>query len=312
MRFHPNIYAILLLLLLLPTAPASAEAPGVTPSVDELQRLVETLHDEKGRAHLISQLQALIAAQRGADAQHEAASPMSWLSQRIDQVIGEILAGAAVLVDAPRVVAWGRSQLEDETARRRWLDIGLALVIVFGCAVAATMAACKTPTAAMTHITSDPPGATIEKVAQTGKPTIVNDTARDPRFARRFDTKTQFQTRSILCAPIVNKSADTTSDAGSAVVRKTKPKPSASASASPGPSPAAQPAHELGKQSVELTIPVPPGLVPGSPPSTASGNAAPTILGMSAMRKPQVPGVIPRIAPKNNSPIASLGRRPLE
>ncbi len=137
MRFHPNIYAILLLLLLLPTAPASAEAPGVTPSVDELQRLVETLHDDKGRAQLISQLQALIAAQRGADAQHEAASPMSWLSQRIDQVIGEILAGAAVLVDAPRVVAWGRSQLEDETARRRWLDIGLALVIVFGCAVAA-------------------------------------------------------------------------------------------------------------------------------------------------------------------------------
>ena len=50
MRFHPNIYAILLLLLLLPTAPASAEAPGVTPSVDELQRLVETLHDDKGRA----------------------------------------------------------------------------------------------------------------------------------------------------------------------------------------------------------------------------------------------------------------------
>jgi len=42
-------------------------------------------------------------------------------------------------------------------------------------------------------------------VAQTGKPTIVNDTARDPRFARRFDTKTQFQTRSILCAPLISR-----------------------------------------------------------------------------------------------------------
>jgi len=138
MRFHRSVYAILLLLLLLvPAAPASAEAPQVTPSVDELQRLVETLHDDKARAELVSQLQALIAAQRGADAQHEAASPMGWLSQRIDQVTGEILAGASVLVDVPRVVAWGRSQIEDETARRRWLDIGLALVIVFGCAAVA-------------------------------------------------------------------------------------------------------------------------------------------------------------------------------
>src|ERR1700674_5381316 len=121
MRFHRSMYAILLLLVLLPAAPASAEAPGVTPSVDELQRLVETLHDDKARAQLVSQLRALIAAQRGADAQHEAASPMDWLSQRIDQVTGEILAGGSALVDTPRVVAWGRSQLEDETARRRWL-----------------------------------------------------------------------------------------------------------------------------------------------------------------------------------------------
>lgn len=138
MRLHRTMYAILLLLfLLLPAAPASAEAPQVTPSVDELQRLVETLHDDKARSELISQLQALIAAQRGADAQHEASSPMGWLSQRIDQVTGEILAGASVLVDVPRAVAWGQSQIGDETARRRWLDIGLALVIVFGCAVVA-------------------------------------------------------------------------------------------------------------------------------------------------------------------------------
>ena len=42
-------------------------------------------------------------------------------------------------------------------------------------------------------------------VAQTGKPTIVNDTSRDPRFARRFDSQTQFQTRSILCAPLISR-----------------------------------------------------------------------------------------------------------
>ncbi len=38
-------------------------------------------------------------------------------------------------------------------------------------------------------------------VAERGEPTIVNDTSKDPRFARRFDSKTQFHTRSVLCAP---------------------------------------------------------------------------------------------------------------
>ncbi len=42
-------------------------------------------------------------------------------------------------------------------------------------------------------------------VAQSGKPAIVNDTARDPRFAPRVDTRTQFETRSILCAPLVSR-----------------------------------------------------------------------------------------------------------
>jgi diguanylate cyclase (GGDEF)-like protein len=40
-------------------------------------------------------------------------------------------------------------------------------------------------------------------VAQTGEPAIVNDAARDPRFTGRVDSRTQFKTRSILCAPLV-------------------------------------------------------------------------------------------------------------
>ncbi len=42
-------------------------------------------------------------------------------------------------------------------------------------------------------------------VAQTGQPTIVNDTARDPRFTAKFDSETQFRTRSILCAPLISR-----------------------------------------------------------------------------------------------------------
>jgi diguanylate cyclase (GGDEF)-like protein len=42
-------------------------------------------------------------------------------------------------------------------------------------------------------------------VAQTGKPAIVNDTSKDPRFASKFDLKTHFRTRSILCAPLISR-----------------------------------------------------------------------------------------------------------
>jgi diguanylate cyclase (GGDEF)-like protein len=42
-------------------------------------------------------------------------------------------------------------------------------------------------------------------VAQSGKPTIVNDTQKDPRFSGRVDTRTSFATRSILCAPLVSR-----------------------------------------------------------------------------------------------------------
>ena len=42
-------------------------------------------------------------------------------------------------------------------------------------------------------------------VAERGEPAIVNDTSRDPRFARRFDSKTQFHTRSVLCAPLISR-----------------------------------------------------------------------------------------------------------
>jgi diguanylate cyclase (GGDEF)-like protein len=42
-------------------------------------------------------------------------------------------------------------------------------------------------------------------VAQTGKPTIVNDVARDRRFSPKFDTSTNFVTHSILCAPLISR-----------------------------------------------------------------------------------------------------------
>lgn len=43
------------------------------------------------------------------------------------------------------------------------------------------------------------------RVAQTGKPLIVNQTTGDKRFAKRFDTATGFQSKAILCVPLKSK-----------------------------------------------------------------------------------------------------------
>jgi diguanylate cyclase (GGDEF)-like protein len=40
-------------------------------------------------------------------------------------------------------------------------------------------------------------------VAQSGKPVISNNVRRDRRFAPRFDSETRFETRSVLCAPLI-------------------------------------------------------------------------------------------------------------
>lgn len=42
-------------------------------------------------------------------------------------------------------------------------------------------------------------------VAKTGKPTIVADVGRDPRFSRRVDTRTHFVTRNMICVPVQSR-----------------------------------------------------------------------------------------------------------
>jgi sigma-B regulation protein RsbU (phosphoserine phosphatase) len=46
-------------------------------------------------------------------------------------------------------------------------------------------------------------------VAQKGEAVIVNDTAHDPRFAKRFDKETGFVSKAILCVPLTAKGAVT-------------------------------------------------------------------------------------------------------
>src|SRR5262252_3297011 len=104
--------------IILPTA-AHAETPTPAPqpapaSVDELQRLVDTLQDDTARTKLVGDLRALIAAQRGGAAEQPAGpSFFGQLSQQIDAFTGELLAGVAVIIDAPRLAGWARRQVSD-------------------------------------------------------------------------------------------------------------------------------------------------------------------------------------------------------
>ncbi|MGH7114951.1 MAG: mechanosensitive ion channel domain-containing protein [Stellaceae bacterium] len=107
-------------------------------SVDDLQRLVDTLQDGAARAKLVGELRALIASQREIPAQKpEGAALLGKLSRQIDALTGEILAGAAIIVDAPRLVGWARAQVVYAAARQRWTDAAYAFALVFGIAGAA-------------------------------------------------------------------------------------------------------------------------------------------------------------------------------
>ena len=134
--------AFLLLLCIATILPAAAQAETPKPaaqsapvSVDELERLVDTLQDEAARQKLVADLRALIAAQRGSAAQQPAGPAfLGQLSHQIDAFTGEVLAGAAVIIDTPRLAGWARHQVSDPAARRLWTEAGVAFVLIFGAA----------------------------------------------------------------------------------------------------------------------------------------------------------------------------------
>ena len=143
-----------LLAVLLPRAlaPPAGAAQQVAPppakpeavSADELQRLVDSLENEQDRARLVQQLRALIAAERigapaSTPAEQQPSNVFDTLSRQLDAISGEILATAAAIVDAPRLVGWIGSQASDAGARARWLEVLWHLAVVFGLAALAEL-----------------------------------------------------------------------------------------------------------------------------------------------------------------------------
>src|SRR5438874_9157653 len=132
---------LLLLWLLIALAPRvqAAEPPPV--STDELERLVQSLQNNTAREKLVEQLRALIAAQRGTEKEKPAGAVFfNQVTQQVEAFSGEILAGAAMVVDAPRLLDWAGEQASDTAARRLWAEAAFAFALIFGSAALAEWA----------------------------------------------------------------------------------------------------------------------------------------------------------------------------
>lgn len=121
--------------------PAQEEAAG--PSRAELTDLVAAIEDPQAREKLLTRLKILLAATDGT-AKPEAAEESGIakaLSERIDRLSEELVAGAALLLDPPRVAAWIRDQAERKESRDLWLNVLWMSAVVLAAGLIAELGA---------------------------------------------------------------------------------------------------------------------------------------------------------------------------
>ncbi|MGB8181579.1 MAG: hypothetical protein WCF13_04335 [Stellaceae bacterium] len=109
-------------------------------TADDLQNLVDTIQDPVARKKLVTELQGLIAAQRGVQKTSPSQAARKFFASLADgaHAIGdEVLAAATVAVDAPRVAGWLREQSSNEQTRQRWSEVTTRLAIIIGLALVA-------------------------------------------------------------------------------------------------------------------------------------------------------------------------------
>ncbi len=126
-------------------ATAAKTAPAAKPAIptDDLQNLVTTLQNDKQRAQLIGQLQALIAAQKGAASAKTAAPPsvetaaqgiVADLAGKFETIGGQMLDIVGIARGAPKAVDWLAAQATSPTARPLWLGALAQFAFIFAAA----------------------------------------------------------------------------------------------------------------------------------------------------------------------------------
>lgn len=98
----------------------------------EIDDLIATLESPEGRSVLLSRLKGLRIAAADPDMATPDASTraegddghfVALVSERIDLISGQVVAGAALLLDAPRLFNWIKGELTDPAARDTWLRV---------------------------------------------------------------------------------------------------------------------------------------------------------------------------------------------
>ncbi len=171
---------------------AAKEQPGVSlhltelPTVESLPSILNDAH----RHHRLNRKSALLARR------------LRETSRRL-QVLGDIVATANSVLEPERVVAVIMSHIQRLIPSEAW---SLLLVDEKKKELTFEMALGEKGND-FSDIRLKIGEGIAGWVAETGKPAIVNDVASDPRFQDRYDEENQFQTRSILCAPLVSRGA---------------------------------------------------------------------------------------------------------
>jgi len=126
-----------------PAAPAPPPAPqAAEATIEQLEGMVATLEDPQARAKLIEQLKTLVTAQKGAAAQAEpeqkeellpdalGSRALTFIAGHIETLSRQLLQVANAFSDLPAVVDWVRRQADDPSARERWTQLSLDLVMI--------------------------------------------------------------------------------------------------------------------------------------------------------------------------------------
>ena len=109
-------------------------APGKTLedaglSAGDVDALIGTLEDADARARLVGQLKALKAGAETATPPAEQRQSrfggriVETLSDRIDRISEELVSGATIILEAPRLLDWAERQVSVPENRRIWVEV---------------------------------------------------------------------------------------------------------------------------------------------------------------------------------------------
>ena len=98
-------------------------------NLDDVDDLVRTLEDPDARGRLVSRLKTLQAGAEGAIPEQKVPTNrfggriIETLSGRIDRISEELVTGATIVLDAPRLVDWAQHQVAEPQNRRIWMEV---------------------------------------------------------------------------------------------------------------------------------------------------------------------------------------------